>query len=344
MNSLKSIFASFAITLRYLRLEIYRKGRKECAKEQVFSVYCTALYLVIVMVLTTASCRPATPSKNTAAKPTVLGADRDGKPVRLPTKIDKIISIAPSNTEILAALGFADKIIAADSYSLAVEGVASDILSFDSMIPDAEQIIILEPDIVFVAGISKVGGIDPFKTVSDVGICVLYIPTSTSIADIKADIRFIATVMGAVEKGEEIVAEMEKTIDSISTVGETITDKKTVYFEISAMPHLYSFGKDVFLNEMLEIIGAENILADRRQWAAVAEEVILDRNPDVIVTNVDYAAKPVAEILARPGWNVLTAVQNRDVHYIDTDTSCRPTHNIVQALKAMAKAVYPDKY
>jgi iron complex transport system substrate-binding protein len=303
-----------------------------------------ALFLVVVVVSVAASCRPAAQLPNTAAKPMVLGEDRDGKPVRLPVKIDRIISLAPSNTEILAALGFADKIIAADSYSLAVEGVASDIPSFKFMTPDAEQIIILEPDVIFVSGISKIGGADPFKVIADVGICVLYIPTSISIAEIKTDIRFIATVMGAVEKGEEIVAEMEKTIDAISKVGATITDKKTVYFELSAMPQLYSFGKGVFLNEMLEIIGAENILADRKQWVAVAEEVILDRNPDVILTSVDYIDKPVEEVLARPGWNVLTAVQNRDVHYIDTMSSNLPNHNIVKALQEMAKAVYPDKY
>jgi iron complex transport system substrate-binding protein len=330
-----------------LRLKIDRKEHKECAesaKEQFPPVYNIALFFVITVVLATTSCRPAAQPQHTAAKPTVLGADRDGNPVRLPTKIDRIISLAPSNTEILAALGVADKIMAGDSYSLAVEGVASDIPSFQSMIPDVEQIILLEPDVIFVSGISKIGGTDPFKTVSDVRICVLYIPTSTSIAEIKADIRFIATIMDAVDKGEEIVAEMEQTIDAISTIGETITDKKTVYFELSAMPQLYSFGKGVFLNEMLEIIGAENILADRKQWVAVAEEVILDRNPDVILTSVDYIDKPVEEVLARPGWKVLTAVQNRDVHYIDTMSSNLPNHNIVKALKEMAKAVYPDKY
>jgi iron complex transport system substrate-binding protein len=212
------------------------------------------------------------------------------------------------------------------------------------MAPDAEQIIRLEPDVIFAAGMAKVGGMDPLKTVSDVGICVLYIPTSESVDAIKTDIRFIATVIDAVEKGEEIVTEMEQTIDAIAKIGETITEKKTVYFEISPMPHLYSFGKGVFLNEMLEIIGAENILADQQRWVPVSEEIILDRNPDVILTSVDYTDQPVDELLSRPGWDVLTAVQNRNVHHIDTSTSSRPNHLIVKALKEMAKAVYPDKF
>ena len=304
-----------------------------------------ALFLTVVVVFTTTSCRPSTPPKNIVVKPTVQGKDRDGNSVPLPKKIGRIISIAPSNTEILAALGFADKIVAADTYSRGLEGVASDIPFFDLMALDTEQIILLEPDIIFVAGISKVGGIDPLKVVSDVGICVLYIPSSSGIADIKADIKLIATVMGVVDKGEKIVADMEKTIDATATIGKTIRDKKKVYFEISAESYsLYSFGSGVYLNEMLEILGAENIFADGKQWMVVAEEAILDRNPDVILTSTDDIDKPVEVIMSRPGWNALTAVQNGDVYSIDTDSSSRPSHRIVKALQEMAKTVYPDKY
>jgi len=297
------------------------------------------LFLVVVAVLTAVSCR------ETQTPDSASTVDREGHPVTLPKRIDRIISIGPANTEILIALGFADKIIAADTYSRGLEGLASGIPLFDMMAPDAEQLILMEPDAIFVTGMSKVNGIDPFLAVSNIGICILHIPSSSSIADIKADIRFIATVMGAAEQGDEIVAGMELVIDAISKIGDTIIDRKTVYFEIASVPNLYSFGEGVFLNEMLEIIGAENILADRKQWVTIGEETILDRNPDVILTNADYAGrKLVAEIMSRPGWNVLTAVQNRDVHYIDTTTSSRSSHNVVKALQEMAKAVYPDRY
>jgi len=298
------------------------------------------LFLAVAVMLTAVSCHQTrqTPEPSSAA------VDRAGNPVTLPKKIDKIISIGPATTEILIALGLAEKIIAADTYSRDVAGLAPGIPLFSIMAPDAERIILLEPDVIFVTGMSKVGSIDPFAAVSDVGICVLSIPTSVSLADIKADIRFIAKVTGTDEKGEEIVANMEKTIDAISKIGDTIIDKKTVYFEISSVPNLYSFGSGVFLNEMLEILGAENLLADRKQWVTVGEEAILDRNPDVILTNEHSTGKSVDEILARPGWNVLTAVQNRDVHFIDPTSSSRPSHNIVKALQEMAKAVYPDKY
>ena len=213
------------------------------------------------------------------------------------------------------------------------------------MAPDGEQILLLEPDVIFVAGMCKTGGIDPFQVLSDVGICVLFIPTTSSIAGIQEDIRFIAKVVNAVEKGNAIVADMDETIDAVAKTAETVTGRKTVYFEISAESYsLYSFGRDVFLHEMLEMIGAENILADRNQWIAVSDEVILKRNPDVILTNVDAIDEPVKEIMSRPGWDVITAVRNGDVYFIDAASSSRPTHNVMKSLQQMAKAVYPDKY
>jgi iron complex transport system substrate-binding protein len=292
-----------------------------------------------VVAMTVASC-----STGGATTQTSSGKDREGNPITLPPRIDRIISMGPSNTEILIALGFADRIIATDTYSQGIPGLAKDVLFFDMLAPNGEQIVHLEPDVIFVTGMSKAGGADPYKVIADMGVCLIYIPSSSSIDGIKEDIRFIAGVMEAAEQGDQIIADMEREIDRIKAVGETITARKTVYFEISVTPYLYSFGKGVFLNEMLEIIGAENILADQQSWVAIADEVILKKNPDIILTNVDYLDAPVKTIMSRPGWDKITAIQNRDVYYVDADASSRPSHNIVKTLHQMAKCVYPDRY
>jgi iron complex transport system substrate-binding protein len=274
----------------------------------------------------------------------VIDKDREGNTITLPDSIDRIISMGPSNTEVLVALGFEDIIIAADSYSSNIDGLKKDIPLFSMMSPDGEQIINLEPDVIFVTGMSKAGGDDPYKVVADAGICVVYMPSSSSIEGICEDIRYLSVVMGAVSRGDEIITGMTREIETIRTVCSAIAEKRSVYFEIGAAPYMYSFGKGVFLNEMLEIIGAINIFADQEKWISVADEAILDANPDVILTSVNYIEDPVGEIKARPGWDRLTAVQNGDVYYIDTDSSNRPSHNIIIALKEMAVAVYPDKF
>ncbi|MCL2165312.1 MAG: ABC transporter substrate-binding protein [Oscillospiraceae bacterium] len=275
---------------------------------------------------------------------TVIDQDREGNPITLPETINKVISMGPSNTEILVALGCGNMIIAVDDYSNNVAGLKPDIPMFSMMTPDGEQIIDLDPDMLIVTGMSKAGGDDPFKIVTDAGICVIYIPSSSSIEGVKDDIRYIAEVVGEKETGDEIIADMEQEIDAIRAIGHTISEKKAVYFEISAAPYMYSFGSGMFLNEMIDLVGAVNIFADQEEWISVADEAVLSANPDVILTSVNYIDDPIDEIKSRDGWSEITAVQNDAVYYIDTDSSNRPSQNIIKALQEMAKAIYPDKY
>ena len=137
---------------------------------------------------------------------------------------------------------------------------------------------------------------------------------------------------------------MQEEIDSISAIAKIITEKKTVYFEISAAPYMYSFGNGVFLNEMIELIGTANILSGQDGWLSVEGETVVAADPDVIFTNVNYLDDPVAEILGRDGWAGVTAVVNRDVYYIDNMASSLPNQNIVVALRQMAEALYPDYF
>ena len=95
---------------------------------------------------------------------------------------------------------------------------------------------------------------------------------------------------------------------------------------------------------MVEVVGAENVFKDEESWFAPTEEAILDANPDVILTKVDYVEDPAAEILARDGWDNITAVKNGDVYYIDANSAARGNQNILKALDQMAKAIYPDVY
>lgn len=271
--------------------------------------------------------------------------DREGNEVKVPTKIEKIVSTAPSNTEVLVDLGVADKIVCTDTYSSGIEGLDKDIEQIDFSAPDAEKIIALDPDIIIASGHNKTGSAeDPFKVLSDSGIPVVYIPSSDSIEGIYEDIAFMASVVNEEDKGDEIISDMKTKVAEISDLGKTIKDKKTVYFEIGPAPNLYTFGNGTFLNEMIELIGAENIFKDEKSWIGPTEEAVIDGNPDVILTNVDYVENPDKEIMSRNGWESITAIKNKDVYIIDSNSSSRPSQNIIKALDQMAKAIYPDVY
>ena len=275
----------------------------------------------------------------------VVIKDREGNDVKMPNKLERIISTAPSNTEVLVELGLSDKLVAIDKYSSDVEGIKNDVKQIDFLNPDAEAIISLEPDLIIASGHNKSGSTnDPLKLVKEAGISVVYIPSSESIQGVYDDIMFIANITNSKEKGQQIIDDMKSQINEIAKKGESVQNKKKVYFEIASAPNLYSFGNSTFLNEMIELIGAENILKDENGWIAPSAESIIDKNPDVILTNVNYTDNPIEEIKSREGFENINAVKNNEVYQIDKNSSSRPSQHIIKALNQMAKAIYPDVY
>lgn len=285
----------------------------------------------------------AAPHDGEAARP---DTDRAGNPITLPENVQRVVSLAPSFTETLLDLDCADLIVGIDTQTqlYAYEELSADLPAFDMMAPDCEQIAALQPDLVIVSGMTDISGNDLYAPLADLGICVVNIPSSTSIQGIRDDIAFLAACVDRPVEGAKLVKEMDDAIDEIAAIGATVTDKKTVYFEISAAPYCYSFGSDTFLNEMIELIGAQNIFADQSGWLSVEPESVVSANPDVILTSVNYIDDPVGELLARDGWQEVTAVKDGAVYAIDNQSSSLPNENIVTALREMAAAVYPELY
>lgn len=282
-----------------------------------------------------------------SSKPTTM-KDREGNEFNVPKEVNTIISTAPSNTEVLVALGLADKLVAVDKYSADVEGISEELPKIDFRNPDAEAIIALNPDIVIASGHNKVGDEDPFALIKEAGIPVAYIPSSYSIDGIYEDIEFIANLTNTEKKGKELVDSMKKEVEKIKAIGDKITDKKNVYFEIGAGSGLYTFGNGTFLNELIETVGATNIFADENSWITVTPEAVIDANPDVILANSpgtnEAGLTAIEDIESRDGWDTITAVQNGDVYSIDNNASSRPSQNVIKALKEIARAIYPDEY
>ncbi|MDR2661402.1 MAG: ABC transporter substrate-binding protein [Treponema sp.] len=299
-----------------------------------------ALWLTLALYLS--ACGPAAEG----SLPVRTVTDPMGNTVQLSRPIERIISAAPSNTEIIVDLGAGDRLIAVDKYSVNIPGVNRSLPAIDFMYPDGEAIIALKPDLIIASEHNRVAGEDPFKLLRDMGIAVAYIPTGGGIEEIYRDIAFIADLLEVPGRGEELTAAMKEAVRGIARTGSGIKEKKTVYFEISPPPYLVSFGRGTFLHEMLEIIGAENIFAGTTGWIAPGAEAIAAANPDVILTNtvLPGGENPVDELLRRPGFGGIRAVRNKAVYRIDTDASSRPTHHIVRALQEMARSVYPEYY
>jgi iron complex transport system substrate-binding protein len=271
--------------------------------------------------------------------------DRSGRKISISGPINRIVSTAPSNTEIIVDLGLAEKLVAIDRHSANVAGIPAGLALIDFFYPDAEAILRLEPDIIIANGHNVTGsGEDPFRLLQDMGIPVAYLSMSKSIDDIYNDITFIAGILQVSKEGGELVNSMKTQIAEIAQRAAGIKNRQSVYFEISAAPEMFTFGKGSFLNDMILIIGARNIFENDNWIVSPGAEVIIDRNPDIILTNVNYLDDPIGEVKSRPGFDHINAVIHNRIYQIDTDSSVRPSARIILAMRQMAQAVYPELY
>lgn len=270
--------------------------------------------------------------------------DREGNLVDIPTEINTIISAAPSVTEILAGLGLADKIIAADKYSADVEGIDPAVCTLDFYNLNTEELVALAPDVIIINGISDNGDTDPYAELKAAGTNVVYIPSAVSLDGIKDDIAFLAAYTRTSDKGDELIGTIDSCISDISAKAANITEKKSVYFEISAAPYLYTTGSGTFLNEIIELVGAENIYGGEEGWISNSDETVIAADPDVILTSVAYDGYDFNEITAREGWDVLTAVKNGEVYQVGANETSRASQHVVDGINEIASAIYPDVY
>ena len=307
----------------------------------------TMMTLGLVATLGLAGCGKQEKKATTSSEKTEVTLptkDRSGKEITLPKEATKIISLVPSTTEVIEDLGKTDQLIAVDTQSSTMMTDLKKLPQMDMMAVDAEKLIALKPQIVYVNDINLASSESVWKQVEDAGITVVNIPTSTSIKAIKEDVQFIADSLSEHEKGQKLIKTMDQEIDEVAKIGKTIKKPKTVLFEVAALPDIYSFGNGTFLNEMIETIGAKNVLANEKGWLPVTEEAAIAAKPEVILTNVNYMKDPAKEILARKNWENVPAVQNKELFEIDNMSSSLPNNHITKALKQMAKAVYPEEY
>lgn len=270
--------------------------------------------------------------------------DPSGASIVIPEKVDSVVALAPSICETMAALGVADKLVGYDLQSVGLAGLPEDVPTFDTVNPDIEQLTALAPDMLLVSNLSLYDQEAPYQPLIDAGVCVICVPTSDSVEDVRSDIRFLAAALYVPEEGERVVAEMDGKLAELSEAVSDIPEgeRRSVYFEISPAPYLYSSGSGTYLHELIELAGGKNVLADQSGWISVEGETVAAANPDVIFTNVNYTDAPVEEILGREGWAGVSAVMNKEVYYIDNMASSLPDQNIVIAVEQMAQALYPE--
>ncbi|HCW22848.1 MAG TPA: hypothetical protein DGX96_04035 [Lachnospiraceae bacterium] len=272
----------------------------------------------------------------------------DGETLEVPESVDAIVSMAPSATRVLIDLGLSDKIVACDTYSEQYYGdqLPADIPTFDMMSPDNEQLIALDPDILFATGMSNAGGNDAYETARENGVCIAQMATPSSLQGIVDDVTFIGEATGT--DASSLVQDLTDTESALQTAAAGVTDKKSVLVIASTptadYPDIYAAGKDTYIDDILTLIGAENVAGDSSGWVSYSEEAAIALNPDVIISSDTYN-DAVEAFSSNDAWKDVSALQNDAVFTLtDANELNQPNNHTVSAMVEMAKDIYPDVF
>lgn len=287
-----------------------------------------------VVTTTTTAARPTTTaSSNTGFPVTVSTASGD---VVLETRPTRIISISPTATEMLFALGAGDQVVAVDEFSTFPE--SAPITDLSGFQPSVEAIASYEPDLVVVS-------FDPNDLVASlkaIGIPVLLAPSVATFDDLFAQIGQLGAATGNLDEASELIANMQAEIDEIVAGLVDVVTAPTYYHELG--PELYTATSATFIGEVYAILGFVNIAdaadVDGFGFPQLSAEWILDQNPDFIFLADSLCCGASAESVAeRPGWDGLAAVINGRVVELDDDIASRWGPRVVDLLRVIAAVV-----
>ncbi|MGE7122238.1 ABC transporter substrate-binding protein [Peribacillus sp. NPDC046944] len=267
--------------------------------------------------------------------------DDSGKEITFDKVPETVISLQPSNTEILYALGVGNKVIGATDFDNYPEEAKDVERVSDSMTINSEKIISLKPDVIIAYTIGDEAALKPLE---DAGIPIFIIKSAVTFDDVYSDINQISKVMGVTDKGEDLVKNIKKQIKDVEEKVASVDSKEKTYFEISPSPEIYTAGAETFQQEILASAGIENIFADQKGWAKIADEEVVKRNPDAIITTVGYVDNAVDEIKSRKGWKDVSAVKEDQVYQLSEDVMSRPGPRIGEAVELTAKTIYPQLF
>lgn len=254
------------------------------------------------------------------------------------TTEERIISLMPSNTEILYALGMGDEMVGVstvDDYPKAVEHVEK----FDAMQLNYETLLKAKPTLIF-AHESMTSQEKLLKRLSDKGIKVVTVKDAQSFDEMYASIDQIGKAVHKEKEADQLEAKIKEDIKQVIDKYHKKLSGKKVLVEVSPAPEIYTGGKGTMFDDMIHQLGSANVFHDINGWQPVNSEAIIKRNPDVIIATSDLSDEVYkASVEKRGGFSNLNAVKHGAVYTIDTDAISRPGPRIAQGLKELAETI-----
>lgn len=293
---------------------------------------------VVVSVMAAISIYPVTSSPGAKTRTAV---DQVGRTVIFPDHPRRVVSLAPSITEIVYAVDRGSRLKGATIYS-DYPTSARDLPRVGSYVHlDIEKIVALKPDLCIAV---KDG--NPKETadrISDFGIPV-YAVNPVDLDSVIKTVGLIGSLLNAEARAAEVINDMEARIQRVENRVATTPLRPRVFFQIGISP-IVSVGGDTFLHGLIHRAGGENLAGQLISYPRFTKEQVLGLNPDVII----ITSMARSEIFDRvkqewQTWYQVPAVSNNQIHVVDSNLFDRPTPRMVDGLEMLVRLIHPELF
>jgi len=314
------------------------------------------LFWTLSLTLFLAACGPAslppeapafvaTGTPATEVSSGIALTDGLGREIKLNSPAQRVISLAPSNTEILFAIGAGSQVAGRDELSdypeeaKAIESVGGSMGDFST-----ESIVALEPDLVLA---SELNAPELVKTLEDLGLTVYYLPNPKSFEALYENLRTVGRLTGHEEDAAMLVESLVTRVAAVDEKIAPVSARPSVFYELDATDPLkpWTSGPGTFVDLLVMRAGGMNVGSSLQvEWAQISSEELVAADPGIILLGDALYGVTVESVAARTGWEAVTAVKNNTIYPFNPDTATRPGPRLVDALEEMAKLLHPGLF
>ncbi len=302
------------------------------------------LLLTLLITLLLAGCGPDALSREAPASAAITLTDGLDRPIILNEAAQRVISLAPSNTEILFAIGAGSQVVGRDTlsdYPEAAKNVKDIGSAFEAL--NTELIVSLKPDLIIAA---EVNTPEQVKALEDLGLTVYYLKNPTTLEEMYVNLEIVAQLTGHEADAAALIESLKARVAAVDEKIMPLSSRISVFYELDgtdpAKP--YTAGKGTFITLLIDRAGGYNIASDIDGYPQLSLEQVVAADPAfIILGDSAYGVTPEL-VAARPGWDNLSAVKSGQILPFDDNLLSRPGPRLVDGLEALAKLLRPGLF
>jgi iron complex transport system substrate-binding protein len=302
-------------------------------------------FVLLALMFVVSACGPTITPLPTAAP--ISLTDGLGRVVTLSHSAQKVVSLAPSNTEILFAIGAGPQTIGRDEISdYPAEAKSLPSVGGSMGKYNFEQIAALKPDLVLAAEINTP---EQVKTLTGLGLTVYYLSNPKTLEDLYTNLETVGKLTNHEGDAASLVASLKIRVAAVDAMITPLSSRPTVFYEIDASDPAkpYTVGPGSFIDLLITRAGGVNLVdltGIKDAYPQVSLEQVVSVNPTIIVLGDSMWGTTAESVVQRPGWDKIAAVQNGQVYAFDDNLISRPGPRLIDGLEALAKLFHPGVF